>query len=137
MSAVYFSRMDLEQIVKDLQAQNTQFQQLLTTLAKGQEDLKALLGNKEQVKKKKKRIRVATLGRRFKGEARRVLEFPLLLKREPVKGMRLRYLPNLKLKKERLKKTKTTLSSNTHPPTISIKAWKTGWQLWSCREFPI
>ena len=46
------------------------------TLAKAQEDLKALLGNKDQVKKKKKRIRVATLGRRFEGEARRVLEFP-------------------------------------------------------------
>ena len=46
------------------------------TLAKGQEALKALLGNKQQVKKKKKRIGVATLGRRFEGEARRVLEFP-------------------------------------------------------------
>ena len=46
------------------------------TLAKGQEDLKALPWNKEQVKKKKKRIGVATLGRRFKGEARRVLEVP-------------------------------------------------------------
>ena len=128
--------MDLEQTVKDLQSQNSQFQHLLMTLAKGQEDLKALLGNKEQVKKKKKRIGVATLGRRFEGEARRVLEFPLLLKREPVKGMRLRYLPNPKLKKERLKKTKTTLSNNTRPPMISTKAWKTGWQLWSCREFP-
>ena len=68
--------MDLEQTVKDLQSQNAQFQQLLMTLAKGQEDLKALLGNKDQVKKKKKRIGVATLGRRFEGEARRVLEFP-------------------------------------------------------------
>ena len=67
--------MDLEQTVKDLQSQNSQFQHLLMTLAKGQADLKALLGNKEQVKKKKKRFGVATLGRRFEGEARRVLEF--------------------------------------------------------------
>ena len=76
LSAVYFSRMDLEQTVKDLQAQNAQFQQLLLTLAKGQEDIKTQLGNKDPVKKKKKRIGVATLGRRFDGEARRVLEFP-------------------------------------------------------------
>ena len=57
--------MDLEQTVKDLQSQNSQFQHLLMTLAKGQEDLKALLGNKAQVKKKKKRVGAATLGRRF------------------------------------------------------------------------
>ena len=83
------------------------------TLAKGQEDLKTLLGNKDQVKKKKKRVGVATLGRRFEGEARRVLEFPLLLRREPVKGMRLQYLSNPRLKKRRLKRTKTTLINNT------------------------
>ena len=35
--------MDIEQTVKDLQAQNSQFQQLLLTLAKGQEELKTLL----------------------------------------------------------------------------------------------
>ena len=70
--------MDIEQTVKDLQAQNSQCQQLLMTLAKGQEDLKALLEKKEQEKgkKKKKRIGVATLGRRLENEARRVLEFP-------------------------------------------------------------
>ena len=58
--------MDLEQTVKDLQSQNAQFQQLLMTLAKGQEDLKVLL-EKEKVKKKKRIVGVATLGRRFKG----------------------------------------------------------------------
>ena len=63
LSAVYYSRMDLEQTVKDLQAQNAQFQQLLMTLAKGQEDIKTQLGNKDPVKKKKKRLGVATLGR--------------------------------------------------------------------------
>ena len=47
--------MDVDQTVKDLQAQNSQFQQLLMTLAKGYEDLKALLGNKEQEKGKKRR----------------------------------------------------------------------------------
>ena len=66
--------MDLEQTVKDLQAQNSQFQQLLMTLAKGQEDLKVLLEKNKE--KKKKRPKVATLGRRFEHQARRVLEFP-------------------------------------------------------------
>ena len=66
--------MDIEQTVKDLQAQNSQFQQLLLTLAKGQEELKTLL-EKEKDKKKKKRAGVATLGRRFEGQARRVLDF--------------------------------------------------------------
>ena len=67
--------MDIEQTVKDLQAQNSQFQQLLLTLAKGQEELKTLL-EKEKEKKKKKRAGVATMGRRFEGQARRTLEFP-------------------------------------------------------------
>ena len=58
--------MDLEQTVKDLQAQNSQFQQLLITLAKGQEDLKALLEKeKEPERKKNKRVGMATMGRRF------------------------------------------------------------------------
>ena len=69
--------MNLEQAVKDLQAQNSQFQQLLLTLEKGQEDLKTLLEkDKEKEKKKKKRAGVATLGRRFENQARRVLDFP-------------------------------------------------------------
>ena len=33
----------MEQTVKDLQAQNAQFQQMLLAMGKGQEDLKALL----------------------------------------------------------------------------------------------
>ena len=67
--------MDLEQTVKDLQAQNSQFQQLLLTLAKWKEELKTFL-EKEKEKNKKKRAGVATLGRRFEGQARRVLDFP-------------------------------------------------------------
>ena len=43
LSVVYFSKMDIEQMIKDLQAQNSQFQQLLLTLAKGQKELKTLL----------------------------------------------------------------------------------------------
>ena len=61
--------------MKDLQAKNSQFQQLLMTLAKGQEDLKVLL-EKNKEKKKKKRPGVATFGRRFESDARRTLEFP-------------------------------------------------------------
>ena len=67
--------MDLEQTVKDLQAQNSQFQQLLLTLAKGQEELKTLL-EKEKEKNKKKPDGVVIMGRRFEGQARRTLEFP-------------------------------------------------------------
>ena len=42
--------MALEQTVKDLQAQNAQFQQMFLALAKEQEDLKALIV-KEKTKK--------------------------------------------------------------------------------------
>ena len=45
--------MYLEQKLKDLQAQNAQFQQLFLTLAKGQEELKTLLV--EDKKKKQRR----------------------------------------------------------------------------------
>src|SRR4051812_9020426 len=46
--AVYFSIMNLEQSVKNLQAQNNQFQEMIFNLAKGQEELKALLIEKEK-----------------------------------------------------------------------------------------
>ena len=42
-STIYFSEMDVEQTVKDLQAQNAQFQQILLAMTKGQEGLKTLL----------------------------------------------------------------------------------------------
>ena len=44
--------MALEQIVKDLQAQNDQFQQIFLNLAKGQEELKTLITkeNKKKIK---------------------------------------------------------------------------------------
>src|SRR3954463_1041398 len=41
-------KMDLEQSVKNLQAQNNQFQKVIFHLAKGQEELKALLIEKEK-----------------------------------------------------------------------------------------
>ena len=69
--------MDIEQTAKDLQAHNSQFQQLLMTLAKGKEELKTLLEKeKEKEKKKKKPAGVVIMGRRFQGQARRTLEFP-------------------------------------------------------------
>ena len=74
LSTVYFSKMDLEQTVKDLQSQNTQFQQLLMTLAKRQEELKILLAE-ERKKKTKKVTRVLNMGRRFHGQTRRMLDF--------------------------------------------------------------
>ena len=66
--------MALEQTVKDLQAQNTQFQQMFLALAKGKEDLKALV-IKEKTKKPKKPVGVLNLGRRFRGPAKRALDF--------------------------------------------------------------
>ena len=66
--------MDLEQTVKDLQIQNTQFQELLMTLAKGQEELKTLLAE-ERKKKTKKVTGVLNMGRRFQGQTRRTLNF--------------------------------------------------------------
>ena len=66
--------MDLEQTVKDLQAQNVQYQQMLLTLAKGQEELKTLLVEE----KKKKIIGVLNMGRRFQGQERRTLDFATL-----------------------------------------------------------
>ena len=66
--------MALEQIVKDLQAQNAQFQQMFLALAKGQEDLKALI-IKEKTKKAKKPAGVLDLNRRFRGPAKQALDF--------------------------------------------------------------
>ena len=56
--------MSSEQSIKDLQAQNSKFQQMFVALAKGQVDLKALVLKE---KKKKKIVGVLNMGRRFKG----------------------------------------------------------------------
>ena len=58
--------MALEQTVKDLQAQNAQFQEVVTSLVQGQEDLKKLIN------KKKKVVGLLNMGRRYKGGPRRV-----------------------------------------------------------------
>ena len=58
--------MDLEQTVKDLQTQNAQFKEMMLSLSKGQEELKALLLEK---KKDKKAVSFINPGRRRKGQA--------------------------------------------------------------------
>ena len=58
--------MSSEQSIKDLQTQNAQFQQMFITLAKGQEDLKALI-LKDRKKKAKKTDVMVNMGIRFKG----------------------------------------------------------------------
>ena len=68
--------MDLEQTVKDLQAQNAHIQQLFLTLAKGQEELKTLLVE-EKKKKTKKITRILNMGRRFQEQTRRALDFAI------------------------------------------------------------
>src|SRR3954468_1212693 len=59
--AVYFSIMNLEQSVKDLQAQNAQFQDLILNLSKGQDELKTLLTENKKKKKKGKKTQVKKL----------------------------------------------------------------------------
>ena len=54
--------MDLEKTLTELQAQNSQFQEALLALAKGQQDMMALLA----VKKKPKKKALLNMGRRFK-----------------------------------------------------------------------
>ena len=54
--------MSSKQVIKDLQAQNAQFQQMFISLAKGKEDLKALILKE---KKKKKKTGILNMGRRF------------------------------------------------------------------------
>ena len=66
--------MDIEQTMKDLQAQNAQFQQMFLALAKGQDDLKDIM-IKDKKKKTKKMVGVLNMGRRFREPAKRALEF--------------------------------------------------------------
>ena len=61
--------MALEQNIKDLQAQNAQFQQMIVALDKGKDDLKAII-LKDKEKKPKKPIGVVNLGRRIRGPVR-------------------------------------------------------------------
>ena len=60
--------MDLEKTVKDLQAQKSQFQETLLALAKGQQDMMALLA----AKKNPKRNALVNMGRRFKESVRQI-----------------------------------------------------------------
>ena len=59
--------MALEQTVKDLQTQHTQFQETLLNLAKGKQEMMALLVMK---RKTNKRSIILNMGRRFKGPSR-------------------------------------------------------------------
>ena len=60
--------MDLEQTVKDLQTQNSQFQETLLNMAKGKQELMSLLVTKKKTKKKV----LINMGKRFKGPVRQV-----------------------------------------------------------------
>ena len=78
---LFISAMVLEQTVKDLQTQNAQFQKTIVALAKGKEELKALIV-KEKTKKPRKIAGVVNLGRRFKGPLRQVVELTSSSKEE-------------------------------------------------------
>ena len=54
-----------EQAIKALQAQNSQFQELVMSLAKGQQDLKTLILKERKKKKKKKRTILFNTGHLF------------------------------------------------------------------------
>ena len=60
--------MDIEQTVKDFQAQNSQIQETLLTLDKGQQELMAML----VAKKKNKKKALINMRKRFKGPVRQV-----------------------------------------------------------------
>ena len=62
------SKMDLEKTVTELQAQNSQFQEALLALAKGQQDMMALLAAKKKPKKKA----LLNMGKRFKETIRQI-----------------------------------------------------------------
>ena len=68
--------MDIEQTVKDLQAQNSQFQQLLLTLAKGKEELKTLL-EKEKEKKEEEASWCGYHGQKVSGTSQTDLGIPI------------------------------------------------------------
>ena len=62
--------MSSDQAIEDLQAQNAQFQQMFLSLAKGHEDLKALILKEKEKKKKKKmmtmkKVVLLSMGKRF------------------------------------------------------------------------
>ena len=61
--------MDLEKTVTDLHAQNSQFQEALLALTKGQQDMMAWLAFKKKPKKKA----LLNMGRRFKETVRQIL----------------------------------------------------------------
>src|SRR3954465_8949987 len=92
--AVYFSIMNLEQSVKDLQAQNTEFQALILNLSKGQDELKSLLNKKE--KKTKKPKGVLNMGRRFKGPLKKVEEAETPKEGKKTRGKKLRPILQLR-----------------------------------------
>src|ERR1044072_2171201 len=72
--------MALEQTVKDLQAQNAQFQEMFTNLVQGQKDLKKL------ITRKKKTIGILNMGRNHKGPVRVVKQFELSDKSGEIEG---------------------------------------------------
>src|ERR1043165_3976669 len=70
-SLFILAEMALEQTVKDLQAQNAQFQEMFTSLVQGQEDLKKLITRRKKV------IGVLNMERRHKGGPRVVSRIEL------------------------------------------------------------
>ena len=66
--------MALEQTVKDIQTQNTQYQQMFLSLTKWKEELKALI-TKEKKEEFKKLAGILNMGRRLKGPVKQALEF--------------------------------------------------------------
>ena len=107
--------MDLEQTVKDLQDQNSQFHDTLLNLAKGQQEMMTLL----VTKKKTKRKAVINIGKRFKGPLdksklkrtpQRRIRIKMKILGEPMPGMEtIKYL-----------KTRIILMRNIHRTTTSI-----------------
>ena len=113
--------MSSEQSIKDLQAQNAQFQQLFITLAKGQEDLKDLILKEKEKKKKKKLVGALNMGRRFRGALKQSVDVTSSSKEGEIKrGRQGKRTPVMKS----LTMIPTTMMSSILLLRIDTSSWK-------------
>ena len=96
-------------------------------LAKGQEDLKALI-TKEKKKKAKKPAGVLNMGRILRGPSKRALD----LSTHQMRGIIMKKITTRGLMKMKL----TTLRRNILPLMINTNSWRIALMLWRSRGYP-
>ena len=103
------------------------------TLAKGQEDLKALLEKNKE--KKKKSLGVTTFGKRFESNARKVLEFPPTYDEGAGKGKGAA-VPSESEVEEEEEEEDEDYSEQQYPRRMkNIKILRIDWQPWSYKGY--